>query len=55
MYFRNYGLRKTWLNNCLKSRVWEEHSTSNMINGLKLCENLNDITFTIHFDHWEGT
>ena len=35
MYFRNYGLLKTWLDNCLKSPVSEDSSTSNMVNGLK--------------------
>ena len=24
MYFRNYGLRKTWLDKCLKSPVTED-------------------------------
>ena len=34
MYFRNYGLRKTWLNKCLKSPV--RHSTCGMFP--KTCE-----------------
>ena len=35
MHFRNYGLPKTWLDNCLKSAVPEDASTSNMVNELK--------------------
>ena len=37
MYFGNYRLRKTWLDNCLKSPVCEEPSKNNMINGFKQC------------------
>ena len=47
MYFRNYGLRKTWLDNCLKSTVSEDPSTTSMVNGPKHCWNSNDSTFTI--------
>ena len=36
MYFRNYGLRKKWLDKCLKSPASEDPSTSNMVNGPKL-------------------
>ena len=43
-----------WLDNCLKSRGWEDPSTSNMVNGPKLFGNLIDNTFTVSFDHWEG-
>ena len=35
MYFQNYGLRKTWLDKCLKSLVWEDPWTGNMVNGSK--------------------
>ena len=35
MYLSNYGLRKTWLDICLKSTVLEDPSTSNMVNGTK--------------------
>ena len=31
MYFRSYGLRKTWLDKCLKSPLSEDPSTSNML------------------------
>ena len=54
MYFRNYGLRKTWLDKCLKIPASEDPSTSNMINGNKHCWNINDSIFTIFIDHCEG-
>ena len=54
MYFWTYGLQKTWLIECLKSLVSENHSTSKMINGPKYCWNLNDSTFTIFICHIEG-
>ena len=47
MYFRSYGLRKTWLDKCLKSAVSQYPSTSNMLNGSKYCSNLNGGTFFI--------
>ena len=47
MHFQNYELRKTRLDNCLKSRVSESPSTSNMVNGPKHCWNLNGSAFTI--------
>ena len=42
MYFRNYGLPKTWLDQCLKSPVSEDPTKSNMVNALKHCSNLKD-------------
>ena len=54
MYFENYGFQKTWLDNCLKSPVSENPSTSNMVRGPKHCWNLNDNTFTKLIDHGEG-
>ena len=42
MYFRNYGLPKTWLDQCLKSPVSEDPSKSNMVNAPKHCSNLKD-------------
>ena len=33
MYFRNYGLRNTWRNKCLKIPVSDKPSTSNMVRG----------------------
>ena len=37
MHFRNYGLRKTWLDKCLSSPVSEDPWKSNMVNGPKHC------------------
>ena len=42
MYFRNYGLPKTRLDQCLKSPVSEDPSKSNMGNAPKHCLNLKD-------------
>ena len=33
----NYGFRKALLDKCLKSRVSEDPSTSNIANGIKQC------------------
>ena len=54
MYFRNYGLPKTWLDQCLKSPVSEYPSKSNMVNAPKHCSNLKDSSFTIFIDHCKG-
>ena len=35
MYFRNYGLQKTWLDNCVKKPLSECCSRTNMVNGPK--------------------
>ena len=42
MYFRNYGLPKTWLDKRLKSPVSENPTKSNMVNAPKHCSNLKD-------------
>ena len=42
MYFRNYGLPKTWLDQCLKSPVLEDPIKSNMVNAPKNSSNSND-------------
>ena len=42
MYFRNYGLPKTWLDQCLKCPVSEDPTKSNMVNAPKHCSNLKD-------------
>ena len=42
MYFRNYGLPKTWLYQCLKSPVSEHPTKSDMVNASKHCSNLKD-------------
>ena len=47
MHFRNYGLPKTWLDQCVKSPVSEDPSKSNMVNAPKHCSNLKDTLFTI--------
>ena len=44
MYFRNYWLRKTWLDECLKSFVSEDPLKDNMATGSKHCWNLNNRT-----------
>ena len=54
MYFRNYGLRKAWLDICLKGPVLEDPSTSNVGNGLTHCSNLDGSTFTIFINPSEG-
>ena len=54
MYFRNYGFRKRWLNQYLKSPSSEDPSKSSMVNGSKHCWNLNESIFTIFIDHCEG-
>ena len=53
MYFGNYGLPKTWLDQCLKSPVSEYASKSNMVNAPKHCSHLKDSPFTTFIDHWE--
>ena len=54
MYFRNYRLPKTWLDQCLKSSVSEDSSKDDMANIWKHCWNLNDSTFTIFINHCGG-
>ena len=46
MYLGNYGLQKTWLDKRLKSPISDEPATSNMLNKVNHCWNLNDSTFT---------
>ena len=53
MYFRNYGLQKTWLDIAIKSPVSAYPFTSNMVNRPKHCWNLNNSTVTIFGDHFE--
>ena len=50
MYFWTYELRKTWLDECLKSLLLEDTFTSNMVNRPKNCWKVNDCTFTIFID-----
>ena len=42
MYFRNYGLPKPWLDQCLKSLFSENPTKNNMVNAPKHCSNLKD-------------
>ena len=42
MYFQNYGLPKTWLDQCLKSPVSEDPTKSSIVNAPKHCSNLTD-------------
>ena len=51
MYFRNYGLRKTWLDKYLKLIVSHYPSRSKIVKALKHCSNLNDSTFAIFMSH----
>ena len=51
MYLTN---RKRWLGKCLKSPVSEDSLKGNVVNGRKHSSNLNDSTFTIFIDHFEG-
>ena len=55
MYLRNYPLRKTWLNKCLKSPVSDNPLTGNLVNEAKHCFHLNHSSFTIFIDHCEGS
>ena len=54
MYFQNYGLPKTSLDQCLRCLVSEDPSKSNMVNGPKHCSKLEDSSFTIFIDHCNG-
>ena len=54
MYFRNYALRKTWLDICPKSPDSKDPLTGNIVNGFKHCCDLNQRTVTIFCDHVEG-
>ena len=42
MYFRNYGLPKPWLDQCLKSPVSDDLTKSNRVNAPKHCSNSED-------------
>ena len=53
MYFRNYGLRKSPLDKCLKSAALDYPLTSNMINAPEHSSNLQDCNFTRFIDYCE--
>ena len=42
MCFQNYGLPKTWLDECLKSPFSDDPTKSNMVNAPKHCANLKE-------------
>ena len=42
MYFPNYRLPKTWLDQCLRSPVSGDPTKSNMVNAPKHCLKLKD-------------
>ena len=52
MYFRNYELPKTRLDQCLKSLFSEDPSKRNMANVPKHCSHLKESPFTIFINHW---
>ena len=54
MYFLNYGLPETWLEQGLKSALSQDQSKSNMVNALKHCAKFRDTSFTIFIDHSKG-
>ena len=54
MYFLKKGVRKTWLDQCLKGPVPDDPSKSHTVNAPKHCSNLKECSFTIFIDHWEG-
>ena len=51
MSFTTCRLQKMWLHKCLKNRISEDPSSSNMVNGPKHCGNLKDSTIAIFIDH----
>ena len=54
MYFWTYSIWKTWSDTCLKAPISEDPSTCNMVNDTKQGWNLNDSTFTVSIDPFEG-
>ena len=54
MYFRNYGLRKKWLDKYLKIPVSGHRSTVNTLKGPKHCWNLHGGTFIIYSHNFDG-
>ena len=54
MYFRNYGLRKLWLDKNQKSTSSEHPCTSNMVSAPKHCSYLDGSSFSIFIDYCEG-
>ena len=55
MYYGNYGVPKTWLDQCIKSPVTEYPSKSNMANAPKHCSHFKHSPFITFIVHWEVT
>ena len=53
--FPKFRPRKTCLDKCLKTPVWEDVSTGDMVNGLKHWFNLNESAFISWSNHCEGS
>ena len=51
--FRKLRTPKTWSDKCLKSRLSEDPSTSNIVNELKHFLNLHQCTFILLIDQWK--
>ena len=51
MFFRNYGLPKTWLDQCVKTAVSDDPSKNNMVNCAQTLSILKDTSFTIFINH----
>ena len=54
MYFRNSRPRKTCLDKCLKTAIWEDLSTGVMVNSPKHWFNLNESAFSGSINHCES-
>ena len=54
MHFWTYRLITKLLDKCLICPLSEDPPTSNMVNGLKHCWNVNGSTFAIFIDYCEG-
>ena len=53
MYFRNYGLWNTWLNQYLRGPLSKHLLTSDMVNSLKRSWNRHHKTFIKFIDDFE--
>ena len=54
MYFRNYRLPKTWLDQCLKSPLSEDPKKSKIVNAPKHCSNLKDTSLPYLLFTWKS-
>ena len=55
MYFSTYGLRKTWIDKCLKSPFSEARAISKMVKRPKHCRKLNGSNISTFIDHVKAT